>query len=141
MKRMSDTKKQPKTPKPNIQPIGYSIQKKIDNKVSDEVKEQMAEMSEKINKIIRRNKEMVKIKHNDDNGELILSTEKKINAYCGYIGINKAGDISSGYDEQVYSENWDNGNDEYELTESELIEIADYMISVWNEFKRKQESK
>lgn len=75
------------------------------------------------------------MKHDDNNGELILSTGKKIDIYSGFIGINKAGDLSGGYDNYIYSNNWDEGNRDYKLTKLELIEIADYMISVWNKFK------
>lgn len=65
---------------------------------------------------------------NVDGDEFILSTGRKINANNGYIGINPEMMLSEGYDGHIYADRW---------TPEERIELADYMIGLWQEYKLK----
>ncbi len=75
-----------------------------------------------------------------EDGNITLSTGKELSANLGIIGLAPKGkdgwEISEGYDAGMWSEWYEaktsNGKD---LTKHELIEIADYMIALWGEFK------
>lgn len=62
----------------------------------------------------------------------VLSTGKIIQAYTGSIGINYEKVMTEGYDGFLYSPEM---NNKYALTKKELIEITEYMINKWKEFK------
>lgn len=51
--RMSDTRKQPKTPKPNIDPVGYSTKEIRNFKLSDESIKYLAELINIVNYVLR----------------------------------------------------------------------------------------
>lgn len=61
----------------------------------------------------------------------VFSTGKKLRVNCGYIGLNPFFEVSEGYD---------GGLDEFNYTKSEAIEMADYMIELWKEFKKRAEN-
>ena len=59
---------------------------------------------------------------------IILSTGKEIYVNCGIIGLSEKLDtMSGGYDDTIDVFN--------ELTKEEYIEICDYMIKLWKEYK------
>ena len=58
-----------------------------------------------------------------------LSTGKELSANRGIIGIDPLLNISEGYDGEI--------DDDYLLTKEEKIEVADYMISLWEKYKEK----
>jgi hypothetical protein len=60
--------------------------------------------------------------------EFTLTTGKIFSAYCGYIGINPEFSLSEGYDGLL---------DYISFTQQEKIEIADYMINLWNDYKKR----
>ena len=64
---------------------------------------------------------------------MILSTGKEINPYYGVIGINENMDITGGYDEYFRDTQCP---ENCELTNEEIIEIANYMIRIWTKFKK-----
>jgi hypothetical protein len=71
------------------------------------------------------------------NDMIVFSTNTIRYANLGLIGLSENMDqISGGYDESV----WRKGEEEYTdaLTKDELIELADYMISLWIRFKSLQ---
>ena len=74
--------------------------------------------------------------HDDD---FILSTGKIIDSHCGILGMNyEAKKITYGYDGNLWSFDYAEDleiTDRHYLTKEELIEISDYMIAKWNEFK------
>lgn len=57
---------------------------------------------------------------------IILSSGKILMANCGVIGLDAYGQVFSGYDDNIDTE---------DLTPQERIELADYMISEWEAFK------
>ena len=58
-----------------------------------------------------------------------LSTGKELSANRGIIGIDPLLNISEGYDDGI--------DDDYLLTKEEKIELAEYMISLWEKYKEK----
>ena len=60
--------------------------------------------------------------------ELVFSTGRRESANEGIVGIDSEGNISGGYDEGIY---------EGDFTQEERVELADYMIRLWQEFKRR----
>ena len=47
--------------------------------------------------------------------------------------------VYSGYDDEVHNENWRSwwaGEDLSSPTNEDLVELADYMISLWQDFRR-----
>lgn len=78
--------------------------------------------------------------------EYELSTGKVINPYNGIIGINSELRICGGKDSDFYTdkeiENYDlsppsSGDSEY-LTNAECVELADYMVELWEKFKEEK---
>ena len=65
--------------------------------------------------------------------KLIFSTGKEIDPYQGIIGINEELDITEGYDGYIKDTQCPEMD---ELTNNELIELADYVIKLWQKFKK-----
>ncbi len=63
--------------------------------------------------------------------DLVFSTGKRVYANNGIIGLGPDLDISGGYDQGIY---YPDANCE-DLSKQELIELADHMITKWQEFK------
>lgn len=59
-----------------------------------------------------------------ENDELIFSTGKRAYANNGIIGLSPTGEVSEGYDGSFPS-----------LTNEEKLELANYMLARWEEFK------
>lgn len=68
--------------------------------------------------------------------DVIFSTGKVKDANCGIIGISPSLGVSSGYDDGFFykREDGEYRPDDY-LTKEEQIELADYMIGLWSQFK------
>ena len=60
--------------------------------------------------------------------DFTLSTGKKISANCSILGISPDLELHEGYDGTI---------DESELAPKEKLEIAEYAISLWQEYKEK----
>lgn len=73
------------------------------------------------------------------NGDKVLfSTGTEKDANNGFIGLNQKMCISEGYDGYLYQprEDWMDDKDCYHiLSYDEQIELADYMIALWQKFK------
>jgi len=67
-----------------------------------------------------------------DGDSIILSTGKVINANRGIVGINPDLDISEGYDGTLDEEDLP---DDERLTDDERLELANYVISLWEKWK------
>ena len=63
-----------------------------------------------------------------DGDNVIFSTGKKIYANNGIIGLSPNLKVSEGYD---------GGIDNNELTSEEKLELSEYMLAAWNEYKLK----
>jgi len=71
-----------------------------------------------------------------DGDKVTFSTGKERIANCGIIGISERHlEVTDGYDSGFHNDDW--YDDEQKLTKEEQIELADYMIGVWNKFKEK----
>ena len=57
--------------------------------------------------------------------DFILSTGKEISANCSILGINPELELHEGYDGRIYEE---------DLTPQEKLEIAEYAISLWQQY-------
>lgn len=70
--------------------------------------------------------------------DVIFSTGKRMSANCGVIGISPKGGVTEGWDGGFFdpeaAAKWD---EDPELTPSECVELADYMIERWQEFRAK----
>lgn len=68
--------------------------------------------------------------------EVLFSTGKEMYANAGVIGIGPDLDVSGGWDQGFCSQ--DGYCEEYDesLTRKERIELAEYMIGLWIEFKK-----
>ena len=64
--------------------------------------------------------------------EFEFTTGRKETANCHIIGIGPDLEVSDGYD---------GGGFDYSLTREEKIELADYMIALWQKFKEKIDQK
>ena len=60
--------------------------------------------------------------------DFILSTGKVISANCSILGISPELDLHEGYDGTINEE---------DLTPQEKLEVAEYAISLWQEYKDK----
>lgn len=71
------------------------------------------------------------------NHKAIFSTGRVKTAYSGIIGLAPDLTVTNGYDSGFYyhREDWMGDDYEEELTKSECIELADYMIAEWKRFK------
>jgi hypothetical protein len=58
----------------------------------------------------------------------ILSTGKEISANCSILGISPELELHEGYDGRIYEE---------DLTPEEKLEIAEYAIALWQQYKDK----
>jgi len=63
------------------------------------------------------------------NDILKFSTGRELYENHGIIGINSTLGIFEGYDDDVYDDVW---------LKEEKIELADYMISLWNKYKKRE---
>ena len=63
-----------------------------------------------------------------DGDEIIFSTGKRVYAHRGIIGLDSALNTYEGYD---------GGFEDNKLTSEEKLELANYMIAAWNEYKLK----
>ncbi len=73
-----------------------------------------------------------------------LRSGKELDPNRGFIGLSDKFEISEGYDSEIYryAHRTDFGYEEDEdpannslLTDEECVELCDYMIARWNEFK------
>jgi len=76
----------------------------------------------------------------DEKGEYIkLQSGKEINFNNGFVGLNKIGEVSGGYDSVVHCQkmaDWcDDAKTDYCLTNAECIELANTMLARWAEFR------
>lgn len=65
---------------------------------------------------------------------VLETTGRELNANLGIIGLNPKLEISEGYDGGI-EDNWE------PFTLEERQEIADYMISLWEAYKKAEPSK
>lgn len=71
----------------------------------------------------------------------VFSTGKKIRASYGIIGLaphdtdEAIWSVSDGYDGTIEASYDSHHDDEPRLTPTERIELADYMIALWTEYK------
>ena len=64
--------------------------------------------------------------------DMILKTGRAVEANCGLISINSDFSIREGYDGYIHGlENWTDNP----YTKEEKIELADYMIGLWTQYK------
>jgi hypothetical protein len=76
-----------------------------------------------------------------DTNKVTFSTGKRIYAYGGIVGISEDLGVFGGYDQDFYDYEADYswrtepGEDAQHLTDAERVELADYMIERWNNFK------
>jgi hypothetical protein len=68
----------------------------------------------------------------------IFSTGKELYAFSGIIGISPILEITYGYDGGYYLGE-ENDFFKSDLTSKECIEMAEYMIEKWQEFRTKYE--
>jgi len=68
------------------------------------------------------------------NDQIIFNTGKKKDAFLGIIGLSPNGEITSGFDDDLWNKNMDS---EEQLTSEELIELSHYMIDQWEMFLNK----
>ena len=70
---------------------------------------------------------------------VIFSTGKVKSANCGIIGIGHGHSVSEGYDGGFFEPKDEGEDDEYYegLTKEEQVELAEYMIKRWEDFKAK----
>ena len=74
------------------------------------------------------------MEYNEEARIYVLSTGKIIEPFEGVLGIKFNGEIlTGGYDEYIHVFDYDNND----LSNTELIEIFDYMINVLNIMKDK----
>ncbi len=75
-----------------------------------------------------------------DSDIFILSTGKEINANHGLISLeeleNNEWAIMEGYDGSIDYPTWNEEDEPRNLTREERIEVADYMIALWERFKK-----
>ena len=57
-------------------------------------------------------------------------SSRTFSANCGIIGISPSGSLTEGYDGHIYL-----SPSTGPITKEERLELADYMISVWEKFK------
>ena len=80
------------------------------------------------------------IRDNQDTDKFILSTGKKIFANAGIIGLEKLEGnewaITDGYDGNIDYPTWNEEEEPRNLTKEERIEVTDYMITLWECFKK-----
>jgi hypothetical protein len=67
-----------------------------------------------------------------DNDTVTFSTGREFYANHGKISLSK-GDCG-----WCISEGWDGGVDHKDFTKAECVELADYMIAMWERFKRER---
>lgn len=64
---------------------------------------------------------------------LIFSGGKRVYANAGIIGINTDYRLAGGYDNYLEFDDMEDGD---ELTTVEKLEMADYMIELWQSYKK-----
>ena len=72
-----------------------------------------------------------------DKSEITFSTGKNVSAYRGIIGLAPDGDVTEGYDGELFP----NFDDEPSLTPAECVELGDYMVKKWSEFRKRYQDK
>lgn len=69
---------------------------------------------------------------------LIFNTGKRVYANNGIVGIDGDYLLSTGYDNYLETPFLENNDEGYEeLTKAEALELADYMIEVWQNYKQR----
>jgi hypothetical protein len=76
---------------------------------------------------------------NAQNGNIVLSSGKVIEASAGVIGLDHKGGVFHGYDGRLVDPDIDS-EDEPLLTTDEKIELAELMIERWTAFRRSVQS-
>jgi hypothetical protein len=69
------------------------------------------------------------------NNIAILTTGRRFYCFMGLIGLNDEMLITEGFDDKVRLEGQP-GEDRPHFTPQERTEIADYMIALWNNYKK-----
>jgi len=69
-----------------------------------------------------------------DGDKVIFSSGRKAYSNGGIIGLSPDGDIYEGYDGYFHLKM--NSEEDDSLTKDELIDLADYMIERWKEFRK-----
>lgn len=75
----------------------------------------------------------------ENKNEVHFSSGKILRSHSGVIGINPKLDTYGGYDD-CFGDIWDYETEidiKVQLTGAERIEIADYMIGLWQQYKEK----
>ncbi len=76
-----------------------------------------------------------------EDGVAVFSSGRRARAYNNVIGLTPGFRLTYGFD-GVFMPQWqDSDEEDPEFTPQEKAEIADYMISLWREFKRRSEGK
>ena len=75
-----------------------------------------------------------------EGSKVIFSSGKERYAYSGIIGLSPEMNLTGGYDDRFWendiNEDWEDGDEASDdLSSSDLIELADYMIEQWGKFK------
>ena len=70
-----------------------------------------------------------------DGEDYILHSGKKLEAHCGFVGINASFDVSHGYDGHWLCQEYCFGKNIEELTFEEKNELASFMITRWEIFR------
>lgn len=69
--------------------------------------------------------------------KVIFSTGKELYANAGILGINSSLEVSEGSDGDFFTGMVIPGIDEGTLNKAEQIELSDFMIGLWNQFKQR----
>jgi hypothetical protein len=72
-----------------------------------------------------------------NDNKITLSTGKILTAWNGAVGLSPEGFIGGGYDDNIYNPEYQDEDNEKGLTDVELVELSDYMIKQWTDFKTK----
>jgi hypothetical protein len=72
-----------------------------------------------------------------DKCEITFSTGKKVFAYRGIIGLTPCGDVTEGYDGELYPQD----SDQPSLTAAECVELANHMTEQWRLFGQRYQDK
>lgn len=71
-----------------------------------------------------------------ENGKIVFSSGRERYAHRGIVGLDPRGEITQGYDGGFWSPDIpDIDIHDDPLTDADLVELADYMIARWTEFR------
>lgn len=73
-----------------------------------------------------------------ERGKVVFSSGRERHCNCGIIGLGPDGSVSEGYDGSLWSSAFpDSEIHDAPLTDDDLIELADFMIARWTEFRER----